>query len=253
KQILHIVATENLPTARNRLDAIAKRYPSSPDVLYLQALLTENGDTALQNYTRLYSNNKASRFAPEVIYKIAQFNYAKGDYKRARLFFSHIVSDYPHSELRIQAQYFAAKMLLAQSQLDQAKSELKKVVKNSKNNETNDIAKEDPAYIDQLHNVTRATPADKSTIQPPVKKTNEEIRFAVQIGAFGDRENAISQRDYYKRFGYASEILAFKTRTGTLYRVILGRFATELEARRFGKQIQSLHNIKYRILKTTIN
>ncbi|MCA9732404.1 MAG: SPOR domain-containing protein [Deferribacteres bacterium] len=255
KQILNIVASEDLQTARARLEAIAKHYPSSPDVIYLQSLLTENGEKALKNYTQLYSHNKSSRYAPDIIYKIAQFNYAKGDYNRARIFFSHIVLDYPNSELTTKAQYFAAKMVLALSKFEQAKEELKDVLKEAKDQEIAALAREDLLYIEQLSTMEEAKKdetQENREEQEPVQEQNN-VRYAVQIGAFGSKENAISQRDYYARLGYAAEILVLKTRNGLLYRVILGRFATELEARRFGKQINSLHNIKYRILKTSMN
>ncbi|KAA3616169.1 MAG: hypothetical protein DWQ05_10500 [Calditrichaeota bacterium] len=247
KQILQIIAEHDLQTAQERLEKVAKRYPASPEILFLQTILVENGQEAFKLYSDIYFKNKASRYAPDALFKIAQYNYAKGDYERARIFFLYVVTDYPNSGNRPLCQYFAARMLLAQSKLDAAESELKAVIKKSKDVDVIILADEDLKYIETLRNATKREKKETHVARPNAP----QIIFAVQIGAFSNYSNAASQRQYYGKLGYKSEIVPYKTRTGSLYRVILGRFDSEKSARDFGNKIKKLHKINYRLAKLT--
>ncbi len=244
QQILKIIAANDLQTTRARLGQLSAKYPASPELLYLKAMLVENGATAFKSYSYVYSKFKASRHAPDALMKIAQYNYAKGDYERARVFFTAIVTKYPNAENRRLAQYFAAKTLLAQSKLEAAESELKRVRKKAQDATIISLVKEDLAYIEKLKQASSRPEAQKMK-----NKSRQKGKYAVQIGAYSRKTNALNQVQYFGNLGYSTEIITYKSSNGMLYRVIIGRYQDEVSARRNGEKFKSIFKKPFRVIE----
>ena len=247
QQILKIVAANDLQSTIARLDALIARYPSSPELLFLRSTLEVKGAEAFKSYSRVYSNYKSSRYAPDALMKIAQFNYAKGDYERARVFYSTIVTNYPNAENRWLAQLFAARTLLAQSKLEFAESELKRVAKKCRDTVLKKLVDEDLAYIETLKQASNSKV--RKTSEEKAKHRSQRGNYAVQIGSYSRRTNALNQVQYFGKLGYSTEIITYKTRNGLYYRVIIGRYETEKSARINGEKFNSIFKKPYRIIK----
>lgn len=246
RQVLKIVAANDLQTTIARLDKLIKKYPSSPELIYLRAMLNSNAADAFDDYSQVYSKYKSSYYAPDALMKIAQYNYAKGDYERARVFYSSIVTKYPNAENRWLAQYFAAKTLLAQSKLEAAEAELKQVHKRCRDASLKLLIDEDLSYIETLKQVTRSKKkqALKKNIQPRLHIG----KYAIQIGSYSNRTNALNQVQYFGKLGYATEIITHKTRNNLYYRVIIGRYESKKSARINGDKFKSIFKKPYRII-----
>ena len=79
---------ENLPE-------LISKYPSDPGVLYLKALLTENGDSAIKQYKNILKSYPESKYAPKAAIKIGEYFYARGLYTQSANLLKNIPVKYP--------------------------------------------------------------------------------------------------------------------------------------------------------------
>jgi len=92
----------------------------------------------------------------------------------------------------------------------------------------------------------RAVQAVKpASIPPPsVAKALPKSGYAVQIGAFTNRQNALSITKKYQEKGYSPHVYKSKPKDkGILYRVLIGNFHDRKEAVRLADKIRSEENI----------
>ena len=80
---------------RQNLPELLSKYPKDSGVLYLKALLTTDGDSAIKQYKDILKNYPESKFAPESAMKIGEYLYAKGLYTQSATLLKNIPAQYP--------------------------------------------------------------------------------------------------------------------------------------------------------------
>ena len=83
--------------AKEDLLELKKLYPNHPDIIFLDAVLTEDGEVSKNYYELIYNNFPKSKFADASLYRIFSYYYALGIYKKAESFRQTLVSEYPGS------------------------------------------------------------------------------------------------------------------------------------------------------------
>ena len=127
-------------------------------------------------------------------------------------------------------------------------------------NELDDLMKERPKKK-SVPPTARPSSAKRSS---PSKVPSESVKqtapsvpslkpYMVQVSSFKKLSHARSMESKLQRKGYSAFVVSVKVSKakGTWYRVFLGKYQTEANARAVAKEAQNLHNLKTIILKSS--
>ena len=196
------------------LPELKKSYPNSSNLLFLEGVLTENGQQAVAIYNNLVKNYPNSKYADASLYRIYSYYYALGMYDAAKNFLNRLEHEYPNSP------YIGI----------------------AKKN----IPKQDSTVI-----ARRALPADtsKEVKKEHASQPNENYPFTIQAGAFTVLKNAQTLTESFKKDGLYSRIEE-KSVAGTIFHVVyVGKFSNEDDAAESLKQINAKYNLNGRVVK----
>jgi len=179
-----------------KLKDLKEEYPDDPSVIFLQAVLTENGQNAVGLYKKIISKYPQSRYADASVYRLFAYYYALGLYETSKTFFEELKKDYPRSPyIKIAEKKIPAK-----------------------------------------HEVASEEKVEKEPPPPPTKtevSKSTDYKFTVQAGAFSNSSNANDLKKKFDDAGFYSEINE-KVVGGTTFLVVsVGKFLTESEASNF--------------------
>jgi len=79
------------------LPELKKTSPNDPSVLFLEAVLTGNGQNAIPVYNRIISDFPKSKYADASVYRLYSYYYSLGLYNTATVFLNKLKKDYPGS------------------------------------------------------------------------------------------------------------------------------------------------------------
>ena len=71
------------------------KYPNDPGVLFLKAVLTDDGESALKQYKYILKNFPKSKYAPDAAMKIGEYFYARGYIHTCASLLKNIPMKYP--------------------------------------------------------------------------------------------------------------------------------------------------------------
>ena len=171
--------------------------------MYLQGLVTREGSEAIRTYQSLVDNFPESEWADDALYKVYQFYYALGLYRTADIKMKQLIEKYPASPY--------AKNVPAQAAEDTAAA---------------GKATEKPAV---------APPAEPV---PAQADTAVQVRFVLQVGAFGLQNNAQILKDRFEAAGYPVEMISKVKDTRSLFLVRVGNYGTYEEARTAAQEVK---------------
>ena len=84
-----------LDGVKENLPELLSKYPEDPGVLFLKAVLTDDGESALKQYKYILKNFPKSTYAPESAMKIGEYFYARGLYTQSAKLLKNIPINYP--------------------------------------------------------------------------------------------------------------------------------------------------------------
>lgn len=79
------------------LPDLKKKYPNSPSVMFLDGVLTENGQDAVGIYLKIVNSYPASKYADAALYRVYSYYYALGLYDAAKKHLNKLKKEYPQS------------------------------------------------------------------------------------------------------------------------------------------------------------
>lgn len=79
------------------LPELKDAYPNDPSVLFLEGVLTENGQDAVPVFNRILSDFPKSKYADASVYRLYSYYYSLGLYNTAEAFLSKLRKEYPDS------------------------------------------------------------------------------------------------------------------------------------------------------------
>ncbi len=94
---LKMIEQGKIEEARSNLAYYSKSNPNDPNVLFLQAVLTEKGEDSQKLYELIYSNFPKSDFADASLFRNFSYYFAIGLYKKAGDLQLQLKKEYPNS------------------------------------------------------------------------------------------------------------------------------------------------------------
>jgi|SRR5690606_1377822 len=79
------------------LPDLKEKYPNSPSVMFLDGVMTENGQDAVMIYAKIVNSYPASKYADAALYRIYSYYYAIGLYEAAKKHLERLKKEYPDS------------------------------------------------------------------------------------------------------------------------------------------------------------
>ncbi|MFA7229388.1 MAG: SPOR domain-containing protein [Melioribacteraceae bacterium] len=185
---------------------------NDPSVIYLDALLTQDGDEALRKYSTILEKHPESRYADASLYRIFSYYYSLGYYKKAETYLERLKKDYPESPYISTA--------------------------DRKIPDSEELAVQAEVKSDSVTN----------PLKEPDRTESGSYNFTIQAGAFLNADNAKKLNEQLKKENYYTEITT-KEVGGTILNVVnVGRFALEEEAKPLLTFLQNQFSIKGRVV-----
>jgi len=206
------IESGEIEDARQVLNELKKTSPNDPSVIFLDAVITEEGESALKKYESVYYNFPGSKYADAALYRIFSYYYALGYYKKAESFKQKLIKEYPDSPY-----IKAVNRKIPDTQISQTQTETKKA-------ETA---------------VTKKPKTDAAT--------ETVYHYTVQAGAFLNLENAKKLRERLMSSGYPVELSIKEVGGTTLNVVTAGKFTDEKSAEDFLIYLDEHFRLKGRI------
>ena len=227
-----LVEEGELDGVRENLPELLSKYPKHPGVLFLKAMLTDDGKSAIDQYKFILKNFSKSRYAPDAAMKIGEYFYAKGLYTQSATILKNIPVKYPRYT---QMQRLTDLMINSFNAIGEA-----------------DSAKYYALIIKSMFPAIETNIENKdnklSQVFSFVKKTENLGPYVVQIGAFSSKENAKRLKLQVNQLGHDVSINKVDSNGKTFYAVRVNRYKSKRKAEGIGKDIKSKLGVNYRVL-----
>ncbi len=96
-EYLKAIEDGKVETAIAGLNKLKNSNPGDPSVIFLDAVLTEDGEAALSKYQKIYEDHPKSNYADAALYRIFSYYYSLGVYNRAEDLLTKLKTEYPNS------------------------------------------------------------------------------------------------------------------------------------------------------------
>jgi tetratricopeptide (TPR) repeat protein len=199
---------------RARLAATSRSDSAYPEVLFAAGLVAEQLDSALAAFRRVGIEYSDSRWADDALLRIAQLTFASRDLPAAQRAVDRLLADYPLSDVRATAAYWAGRIRIEQGLIAEACPLLRQA--EGEAGDDVELANRARYYLQ------RCGRPDTAQVGPPGAQT----AFAVQIAAVGTAAAADEVMRRVHAAGYEPRVV----RDGELFKVRVGRFRTRAEA-----------------------
>jgi len=226
---------------------LIRSYPNNPDVLYLSALVELEGDKALLIYKDVLSQYPNSKKADNALTKIIEYLYTKGLYKKTITYSKQLITKYPDSEnignciymllcsfnvmnKKDSVDYYYAHYLEKYPDLDLQFYDYQSV----------------PSYVTGDRLATKVKHVER--VKPPERQVSKP-KYALQVGAFGNPQNALILKNRLKSYGYDPYVQKIKGSRQDLLSVRVGRYNSRADAVEAGNRLKALHNIDYIVVQ----
>jgi tetratricopeptide (TPR) repeat protein len=205
---LQQIENGNIKSAETILRDLKTKNANDPSVIFLDAVLTKNGEEALKKYSTVLEKYPDSKYTDAVIYRIFSYYYSLGYYRKAETYLDRLKKDFPESP------YI----------------------------KTADRKIPDIEELPSQSVVTPSKPIQTEKIESKI------YNFTIQAGAFLNVENAKKLSEQLKRENYITEITTKDIGGSILNVVNVGRYTTEDESKTVLVLLEKKFNLKGRIV-----
>ena len=221
-----------LDGVKENLPELLSKFPNDPGVLFLKAVLTEDGESSLEQYKYIVKNFPKSTYAPSAAMKIGEYFYARGLYTQCASLLKNIPIKYPRYP---QMQRLTDLMINSFNAIGEA-----------------DSAKYYSLIIKSMFPAIETNIDNKDNKLSQVfsfkKKTESKGPYVVQIGAFSSKDNAKRLKLQVSQLGHDVSINKVESNEKTFFAVRVNRYKSKRKAEEIGKDIKSKLGVSYRVL-----
>ena len=203
----HIESGE-IEEATSDFRRLNSRYPNDANVKFLDAVLTENGEEALQKYSTVYTTHPESQFADAALYRVFSYYYSLGVYTKAEKHLTQLKENYPNSPY-IKA---ADRTLPSEDFFIQAETETKK-----------------------------ETP-------PPIRTVTKKYKYTIQAGAFLNKTNANNLKKKFEAKGIYADTYTKEVGGSLLNIIIVGKFVDKDSAQPILDELKKDYKLNGRVV-----
>jgi hypothetical protein len=206
--VLQEIEKGNIANAETMLAEFKLNSPDNPSVIFLDAVLTRDGEEAAKRFTILLEKYPDSKFLDAALFRVFSYYYALGYYKKAETYLNRLKKDFPESP------YVAAA----------------------------------DRKIPDVEDAPAKPEEKIRAAEQPEKAEIKSYNFTIQAGAFLVPDNAKSLAEKLKQENLYTEISVREIGGSSLNIVTVGKFDTEAEAQKVLKRLEKEFNIKGRIV-----
>ena len=203
---LQQIENGNIKSAETILRDLKTKNANDPSVIFLDAVLTKDGEEALKKYSTVLEKYPDSKYTDAVIYRIFSYYYSLGYYRKAETYLDRLKKDFPESPY--------------------IKTADRKIP---------DIEEQPAEPV--------AIPTKPNPVEKTEAKTDN---FTIQAGAFLNVDNAKRLCDQLNKENYFTEINTKDVGGSILNVVNVGRFTTEDESKSVLVLLEKKFNLKGR-------
>ena len=220
---------------KENLKELISKYPNDPGVLYLKAILTQNGDNAIEQYKDLLKIFPDSKYAPLAAMKIGEYFYARGLYTQSANLLKNIPIRYPRFNNMQRLTDLMINSFNAIGEADSARHYALIINSMFPNVETDiDFTKKSSEPMAQVFGFN--------------KKKRELGPYVIQVGAFSTKANAKRLKLQISQLGHDVSINNVDSNGKRLFAVRVNRFKSKKRADKVGQDIKSKIGVDYRVL-----
>ncbi|UCD38663.1 MAG: SPOR domain-containing protein [Fidelibacterota bacterium] len=238
------------------LPQLYRQYPNDGTVLYLEGLITQDGDAAVELYKRLANLYPSSPYADDALLKIGEYLYARGLYVQAAQFLKRIPVHYPRSDLIYPGIRLFLNSLLVSGNRDTAHFYVQVFSRRYPEIEFDLEAGRASSGPESTPLMTGevSAPRNKAPVEPtPTSRKSPESAVTgsllrLQAGAFSVRENAERRKGLLESLNYRVEIVTSLSGERPLYVVIVEGFRSREDAELAGRLLKENYEIDSFIL-----
>lgn len=203
----HIESGE-IEDAHSDFRRLNSRYPEDANVKFLDAVLTENGEDALQKYSTVYTTHSESQFADAALYRVFSYYYSLGVYNKAEKHLTQLKENYPNSPyIKV-----ADRTLPSKDFFIQAETETKKVA------------------------------------PPPIRTVTKKYKYTVQAGAFLNKTNANNLKKKFEAKGIYADTYTKEVGGSLLNIIIVGKFVDKDSAQPIIDELKKDYKLNGRVV-----
>jgi len=230
---LSLINEGRLKGVRESLPELESKYPKDPGVLYLKALLTEEGASAVNQYKNILKNHSQSKYASYSAMKLGEYFYAKGLYTQSANLLKSIPAQYPRFYDMQRLADLMINSFNAIGESDSAKY-YGLIIKSMFPSIDTKIEENNNDKLNQVFDFK----SKKKAIGP----------YVVQIGAFSSEENAKRLKLQVSQLGHDVSVNRVDSNGKIFFAVRVNRYKSKIKAEKIGKDIKSKLGVSYRVL-----
>ena len=229
---LSLIEDGSYNDVKENLPELISKYPNDSGVLYLKALLTDDGDSAVKQFKNILKIYPESKYAPNCVMKLGEYFYARGLYTQSANLLKKIPANYPRFN---DMQRLTDLMINSFNAIGEA-----------------DSAKYYGLIVKSMYPSVEANTGDENSKLSQVFDFKKRIKnsgpYVVQIGAFSSNENAKRLKLQVSQLGHDVSISKVDTNGKTFFAVRVNRYKSKIKAEQIGKDIKSKLGVSYRVL-----
>ena len=237
--------------AASGLPQLQQQFPNSGSVIFLEALLTSDGEAAVVLYRKVIALHPNSPYADDAMLKIGEYLYARGLYIKAAQQLKQIPVHYPRSDLIYPSIRLFLNAMLVTGNRDTARF-YAQVFARKYPDITFDLK---AGRATSLPGKIKQGPAQAGAAALPSAGNNgfkpasgKEVA-RLQLGAFRDRSNARKLIRQLESLNYNVRIDKRRSGGRNLYVVMAVGFVSETNARLAGQLLKENYGIDYLVVK----
>ena len=229
---LSLIDEGNSKGVKDNIAELISKYPKDPGILYLNALLTEDGESAVKQYKNIIKNHSDSKYVPDSAMKLGEYFYARGLYTQSANLLKNIPERYPRYKDMQRLTDLMINSFRAIGEADSA-NYYGLIIKSMFPAIETDINDNNPK-LNQVFDFKK-----KEKIIGP---------YVVQLGAFSSKENAKRLKLQVSQLGHDVTINRVDSNGKTFFAVRVNRYKSKGKAEAIGKDIKSKLGVSYRVL-----
>jgi len=231
---------------KEKISILLKKYPNDPGVKYLFGLTLMDGDSAIEVYEDIINRHSSSKYSEGASSKIGQYLYSRGLYTQASQHLKKFIFRHPKSKDLSRIMGMFLRSFDATGELDSAQYFVDKYFKKHPKQH---LVKNELGYIpDSIKRIKYYKEKIVKKDSKVVGAQREQGNWMVQVGAFGNRNNAVNLKEKLTKGGYSVSINTLTSSKRTLFAVRVGSFKSRQSAKNKGQELNKLYKIDYQLL-----
>ena len=227
------------------LPVLLKKYQNDPGVKYLFGLTLMDGDSAIEVYEEIVNKHSSSKYSEGASSKIGQYLYSRGLYTQASQHLRKFIFRHPQSKDLSRMMGMLLRSFDATGELDSAQFFVDQYF--NKHPEQL-LIKNELGYIpDSIKRIKFSKEKIVKKVEKVITGPGDQGDWMVQVGAFGNQNNAVNLKKKLTKGGYSVSINTLTSSKRALFAVRVGPFETRQSAKNKGQELNKLYRLDYQL------